>query len=175
MGQIKKPYPAKLFFGFIYQDASFYSQAIKIINRDFGRFDYQSVEFGFDYTDYYQPEFGLNLKRRFVSCQDLIDPAKLYKIKIFSNRLEDKFSSLGKRKVNIDPGMLDLAKVVLATTKDFAHRVYLNKGIFAEVTLLFKGKTYQHLPWTYPDYRTQKYIDLFLEMRKLYVLKIKDL
>ena len=93
----------------------------------------------------------------------------LYRIKLYTHRLEKKFLAAKLRQINIDPGYLDLAKLVLATTKDYAHRVFLRKGIFAEITLSFRGDSFGANDWTYPDYRTQEYIDIFNQIRKLYL------
>jgi len=131
--------------------------------------DYETKIMPFVYTDYYEKEFGRDLKRAFISISKLINPADLYRIKILSNKIEEKFSRESCRSINIDPGYINHAKLVLASTKDFAHRIHLNKGIFAEITLSFKGKNFTPLEWSYPDYRTSEYIKIFNEIRDIYV------
>jgi len=91
-------------------------------------------------TDYYSRELGENLGRKFLGFERLIDPERLAGIKSFTNRLEGKFSEGGARRINLDPGYLDSAKLVLPTTKNRDHRIYIGQGIFAEVTLHFRSK-----------------------------------
>jgi hypothetical protein len=158
----------KLVIGFIYQDEAFFVKVKEQLVKIFGRIDLESPVFDFNYTDYYEEEMGKQLKRKFISFAKLIPIADLYRIKLYANRLEKKYLSAQGRRVNIDPGYIDLAKLVLATTKDYAHRIFLRKGIFAEVTLTFKGSSFVPNEWTYPDYRTKEYIDIFNHIRSLY-------
>ncbi len=168
MGKIRKYLPVKLIFGFIFQEDSVYQKARAAIEKHFGKIDFESPVLPFLYTDYYEKEFGIGLKRKFISIAKLVNAADLYKIKIYANKLEGKFSKASRRLINIDPGLIDLSKLVLASTKDYYHRIYLNKGIFAELTLFFKGKTFKTVDWTYPDYRTNDYIAIFNEIREIY-------
>ncbi|MFA5004717.1 MAG: DUF4416 family protein [Candidatus Omnitrophota bacterium] len=167
MGKISKVASVKLIIGFIYQDKPVFDKLKLPLQRIFGAFDFESAELDFNFTDYYTPEFGAGLKRKFVSFKKPIRPEELFKIKLYTNRLEQKSSSSGKRLINIDPGYLTLAKLVLASTKDYAHRIYLKKGIYAEVTLSYKGHSFQPLEWSYPDFRTQGYLDIFNQIRGL--------
>ncbi|MBU3958775.1 MAG: DUF4416 family protein, partial [Candidatus Omnitrophica bacterium] len=100
-------------------------------------------------------------------------PHTLAKIKIITNQIEKKLSSAESRRINIDPGYLTLAKLILATTKDYRHRIYLRKGIYAEVTLSYQGKTFCPWEWTFADYKTVEYIDIFNRIRELYAQQIK--
>lgn len=127
----------------------------------------------FDYTDYYNEEFGSPLKRQFISFKKLINPDELAGIKVATNRLEKKLSHNSSRIINIDPGYLDMAKLVLATTKDYKHRIYLSKGIYAEVTLRYENKTFQPWEWSYPDYRTAQYLAIFNQIRQIYSSQIR--
>jgi len=175
MGTIKKYLPVKLIFGFIFQNESTFQKASPFIEKHFSKIDFESPAIPFTYTDYYLKEFGTDLKRKFISVEKLVNPADLYKIKIYSNKLEERLSQGSRRLINIDPGLLDLAKLILASTKDFSHRICLNKGIFAELTLFFKDKDYQALDWTYPDYRTEGYRAIFRQIRQIYAQQVKDL
>lgn len=139
----------------------------------FGRIDFYSSILNFNYTDYYYPEMGKPLKRIFISFQKLLQEEKLADIKLYTNRLETKFCIRGRRRINIDPGMLNLAKLILATTKDYSHRIYLNKGIFAEVTLFYRNG-FRPWQWTYPDYRLEEYLKIFNSIRDIYISQIKD-
>ena len=172
MGRTHSRSKVKLIIGFIFKHNSDFELALRLLSRRFGKVDFDSLGIAFVHTDYYKDEFGDNLKKRFVSFKRLILPAKLPQIKLITNSIESKFSKAGKRCVNIDPGYLDSAKLVLATTKDFVHRIYLSKGIYAEVTLYYKDKTFNSWPWTYPDYRTVEYIGIFNRIRSLYLSQL---
>ena len=168
MGKVRKYNPVKLIFGFIYSDEAVFVKAKTRLKRKFGKQDFESAAIDFNYTDYYEKEMGGGLKRRFISFRKLIPIVELYRIKLYANRLESRFLNGLNRKINIDPGYLDLAKLVLASTKDYAHRIYLRKGIFAEVTLSYRGDSFTPNEWTYPDYRSKEYIDIFNQIRALY-------
>ena len=169
MGKIKYPKPVKLIAGFIFAQEKIFFQAKEELVKKFGEIDFESPLFSFNYTDYYRKEMGNKLWRKFVSFKRLFDPEKIVSVKLFTNEIEQKFSSGKKRKVNIDPGYLTLSKLVLTTTKNFAHRIYLGKGIYAEVTLRYiKGKGFQPWEWTYPDYRSEDYLEVFNSLREKY-------
>jgi hypothetical protein len=178
LGITVKQKPVKLITGFIFNQKRLLRQAEKILTRKFGRIDFESPIFDFScHTDYYEKEFGRNLKRKFVSFEKLINPRDLAKIKVMTNRIELDLTRKTRksgpaRRVNIDPGYLELAQVILATTKDFTHRIYLEKGIFAEVTLFYRQGSYQAWEWTYPDYRTSQYIRTFNQIRQIYSRQI---
>jgi len=169
MGQIKKTEPVKLIAGFIFSDEAYFEKTKSLLEKTFGKIDFASDTLNFSHTDYYQKEFGHNLKRKFVSFQKLIPPKKLAAIKNITNKLENKLSSGVRRNINIDPGYLDMAKLVLASTKDFNHRIYLDKGIFAEITLFYQDKGFKPREWTYPDYRTPEYNAIFCRIREIYI------
>lgn len=168
MGKIRKYNPVKLVIGFIYKDEAVFIKARDRLKKAFGSLDFESGPIEFTCTKHYEEEMGSNLKKRFISFKRLMAIGNLYRIKLYTNRLEEKFLSSGRRLINIDPGYLDLAKLVLATTKDYAHRIYLRKGIFAEITLSFRGNSFSPNDWAYPDYRTQEYIGIFNQIRSLY-------
>ncbi len=114
---------------------------------------------------------GKNLTRVFAAFDNLIEKDRIVDIKLKTNQIEDNlFSVNGKRSVNIDPGYLTSAKVVLATTKNFQHRLYLKKGIFAEVTLRYKKDSYSPWEWTFRDYKREESIDFFNKLRVIYRL-----
>lgn len=168
MGKRGSQVRVKLIIGLIYGDSKEYLAVKPFLLRAFGQIDFESPELSFDHTLYYEPEFGKNLKRRFISFTRLISPSAIADIKIRMNDLEKRRSASGKRRVNIDPGYLDMAKLVLASTKDFCHRLYLDKGIYAEVTLVYRNGGFTTWDWTYPDYRSPEYIDIFNHIRTAY-------
>ncbi len=174
MLELQFPKPVKLICGFIYPEENWYQQVKRIMERKFGQVDFESCQIPFNYTDYYQKEMGSGLSRRFISFQRLRLPQELVSFKLFCLKLEKKFAPGNKRKVNIDPGYLNESKLVLATTKDFSHRLYLNKGVYAEVTLQFKDGSFSNLPTTFPDYRTKEYKDIFMSIRSIYRQDLKN-
>lgn len=176
MGKTKIPPPAKLVIGLIYRNSAVKDKVLDILKRRFGKIDFLSQELDFDFTDYYYPELGKPLKRILLSFEQLLSEDKLSDIKLYTNKLEERFSRRQKRQINIDPGFLSLGKVILATTKNYSHRVYLGKGIFAEVTLFYKDATFSPWPWAYPDYQSREYISIFNTIRRIYLenLKVKS-
>lgn len=174
MGGIKRHSPVKLIISFIFKENSIFNRTKLILQRRFGEIDFESQPFAFTHTDYYEKEFGKDLKRKFVSFKKLIPPQGLPKIKIVTNYIENKMSKEGLRLINIDPGYIDLSKLVLASTKDYKHRIYLNQGIYAEVTLFYQNKSFNPWQWSYPDYKTGEYIAIFNQIREAYAQQIKD-
>ena len=174
MGQIKRHLPVKLVIGFIFKEADIPNKTKAILEKQFGKIDFESQILPFTHTTYYEKEFGKNLKRSFISFKKLISPQALPKIKIITNKIEYKLSHGKYRLINIDPGYLNLSKLVLASTKDYKHRIYLNQGIYAEITLFYQDKTFKDWEWTYPDYKTPEYIAIFNQIREIYTQQIKD-
>lgn len=125
----------------------------------------QSPPFPFDQTDYYQATMGPGLRKVFWSFEQLIDPGTLVDLKLQTNQWEEEYASLAHhpepRPLNLDPGYITLGKLVLASTKDFTHRIYLGRGIFAEVTLYYRHHRWQHHEWTFADYRREDYQAFF--------------
>ncbi len=158
----------KLFIGFIFASEEIYLKTKRKLIRKFGQSDFESQTLPFNHTQYYQKEFGINLKRKFLSFKRLIKAETLAQIKIITNKIEQGLTHQGKRQINIDPGILSLSKIILATTKDYKHRIYLAKGIYAEVTLYYQDKSFQPWEWTYPDYKTPEYIKIFNHIREIY-------
>ncbi len=173
MGEIKIIRPVKLITGFIFYDEAYFTSAKNLLEKKFSKTDFESKTLTFTHTHYYEKEMGGDLKRKFISFKRLIYPTELFKIKIFANKIERRFLIQSKRKINIDPGYLDLSKLILLSTKDYKHRVYLNKGVFAEATLFFENNTFRAWECTYPDYRTPDYIQIFNQIREIYLNQIK--
>ncbi|MFP4466548.1 MAG: DUF4416 family protein [Candidatus Goldiibacteriota bacterium] len=175
MGEIKYPEPKKIICGFIYSAEPVYEKAAAEMKMVYGETDFVSEPVPFIHTRYYGTEGREGLKRRFISFKKNADPGLLPDIKITANELEKKYlRENGERKINIDPGMLSMAKVILATTKNYQHRIYAGKGIFAEVTLRYSGKKKSFIPWewTYPDYAAEEYINIFNKIRQIYALSL---
>ncbi len=174
MGLIQDPSLVLFFCGVLFQDVRIYHEAKDRMIGKWGAILSESEIIDFHHTSYYQEEMGKKLKRVFLAFDDLIVPNNLPLLKVESNRIEQELARDGKRCVNIDPGYLHLAKVVLASTKDYSHRLYLNHGIYAEVTLRFEKGNYQSLEWTYPDYREERTLAFFNHARELYCERLKS-
>lgn len=170
----KFPLVVKPIYGFIYSDEINYNKTKEILIKKLGKIDFESEKIEFNYTSYYNQEMGLPLWRKFISFEKLILPDKFVDLKLFALKLENKFANKENRTVNIDPGYINDAKLVLTTTKDFAHRIYLNKGIFAEVTLVYRNNQFTDLPTTFPDYRTEEYKKIFQQIKTIYHKQIKE-
>ncbi len=172
MTAAKPPIKVKPVFGAIYQDAAALANLMPRIEAHFGPADYFSPEYPFDETGYYQDEMGEGLTRRYFSLQPLIYPGALVYMKHMSNQWEDETRADGKRTINLDPGFLHGAKLVLASCKDFSHRVYMGRGVYGEVTMLYEHDSFTRLPWTYGDYWGHR--NDFEEIRKLMMRQIKE-
>ncbi|MBN1102633.1 MAG: DUF4416 family protein [Deltaproteobacteria bacterium] len=141
----------------------------------FGPTDWVSPALFFDRTRYYEREMGWPLHRRFVSFRKLIRPEFLVEAKVMTNALEERSVQQGRRQVNIDPGYVSLERLVLATGKNYTHRVYLSRGIYADLTLVFRRGTFRALEWTYRDYALPETISMFNHMRRRYKDQLRGL
>lgn len=149
----KEPEQAKLILGLLFRDRAVRDQALELLFRQFGPPDFLTEPQSFAYTNYYDEEMGPGILRQVCSLLHLVRPDSLPDIKLFTNELEYQFSVEGKRRINIDPGLLSEERLILATGKNYTHRVYLRNGIYADLTLVYQKGAYQSLPWTYPDYQ----------------------
>lgn len=176
MGEIKKPVAVKLIMSVISKEEIFFEKVRDRLSQKFGPLDFESPFLPFYYTSYYEKEMGKNLKRKIISFQKLIPPDLLPEIKIFTNQLEKEFlyPQSNNRRLNLDPGYISLSKLVLASTKNYTHRIYIGRGIYAEVTLRYKKKEgFKSWEWTYPDYRSSVYLKIFNHLREIYREQIK--
>ncbi len=167
-GQFKK---VKLFCGLLAGQGPAAEKAITLLAERFSPVDSRSGQIPFVLTDYYREEMGQPLFRQFISFQGLMEPEKLPEIKLFTNRLEKKLSLQGRRTVNIDPGFISDANVIIATCKNHYHRVPLRRGIYAHVEYVLKYRQLHFLPWTYPDFQGEEYLEFF---RKLFAIFKQD-
>lgn len=139
----------------------------------YGETDWISPEVFFDRTRYYEKEMGWPLYRRFLSFKNLIPPEMLVDVKLKTNGIENSYLNGPKRRINIDPGYISLERLVLATGKNYIHRIYLGKGIYADLTLVFKRGGFVTLDWTYPDYADPEMIDSFNTIRNQYLEQLR--
>ena len=169
MGKLRLPEKVKLITGLLSSDEALLDGiCVTLEKRLRNNIDFKSDIIDFTYTDYYSKEMGGGLKRRFLSFKRLLRLDDIAKMKLLTNDIEQKLSVGGRRIINIDPGYVDLAKLVLLSTKDYSHRTYVGKGIFAEVTLHYKDKHFNFWPWTYPDYKSEEYGRIFNTIRGMY-------
>ena len=178
MWQLKEPKPVKLIIGILAADRQCLHAAVEAINAKFGRTDFVSDVWPFDKTDYYKDETGEHILRQFVSAERLIAPALLAKIKHKTNKLEQKLAAKLAlplpRPVNLDPGIIEPSKLILASTKNYSHRIYIGKKMYAEATLIFDRGHWRPFDYTYPDYKQQCYFDFFEKVRKRLLEQLKS-
>ena len=167
------PRPAKLVVGFFLGRRDMAEAILGRLEDLFGPIDRVSRWLPFDYTDYYTREMGGPLYRRLAAFKQLIDQEQLPDIKLSTNALEADYAARGRRGVNIDPGYLLLERLVLATGKNFSHRIYLRHGIYADLTLIYRKGRFESLPWTYPDYADARLQDFLYKVRDRYALDLK--
>lgn len=165
MSELKEPKPVKLFIAFLFAEPEVALKAQNMLEASYGPAEIESGIFEFNHTTYYNHEMGEKLRKKLVGFTAPVNPETLTEIKHHTHRLEKEFSPEGRRQVNLDPGYLNLNRVVLATGKDSAHRIYLRNGVYAEVTLVYQSGIFQPLPWTYPDYRAPEATDFFSRLR----------
>ncbi|HPC93625.1 MAG TPA: DUF4416 family protein [Sedimentisphaerales bacterium] len=169
MWEPKEPNPVKYIVGILACDARSLQAARDAVASDLGPLDLVSDIWPFDKTDYYRDQTGPAILRQFVSIEPLGDPGDLARVKHRTNRIEQELAAMlarpYPRPVNLDPGIIEPSKLVLATTKNYAHRVYIGAKMYAEVTLVFDRGAWCPLPYTYPDYRQQTYFDFFSQVR----------
>jgi hypothetical protein len=171
MAEMRTPLPVKLFIGMLSPEPALFDVCAEMLSAEYGPLDFASEVLPWDKTDYYREEMGPAILRKFLFFKPLMDPGKLSSIKKFTSSLERNFAVPSgltvRRRINLDPGYVTEAKVVLATAKDFAHRVYIGESIYAEVTLRYNlnEKSFSAHEYTYPDFRTTTYLALFNRVR----------
>lgn len=175
MGEIRTAIPpAKLVFGLLVVSEPLRVQCLERLRTEFGLVDHQTPVEPFKFTDYYFDEMGETLFRQYLSCEQLVDMDELPAIKHRTNEMEiemARMDDLGRRRrqVNIDPGYVNQSKLVLASTKDYTHRIYMGEGIFAEVTLFYQRPDgFKPFPWSYPDYARSEVCGFFNTARDTY-------
>ena len=173
MSTLKIPLPAKLVCSLIFRQEGPMHRAVNALSRLYATIDLESPVMPFDWTSYYEAEFGKDLKRIFLGLSELVPQDALKDIKHNTCRLEGELSSGGKRSVNIDPGILTAERLVLASGKNFPHRIYLGRGVYADLTLVYQKGSFCPLPWTYPDYASQEIIEFWNRVRRSYLLASK--
>ncbi len=173
MGEPIAYQPHKLFIAVLYAPDRSYESVHRLIIRHFGRVDATLAPQPFRFSSYYDAEMGPGLQRTLFSIEALVDPSTLASLKDAANRVEEATATGDgdapfRRTVNLDPGLLSLSRVILATTKASAHRIPLSNGLYAEITLLFRRGAYSAMEWTYPDYRSDAFREWLAGVRRIY-------
>ncbi|MHC4242810.1 MAG: DUF4416 family protein [Planctomycetota bacterium] len=178
MWKLNDPKPVKLIIGILASNHQCLHTAAELMSDKFGKVDLSSEVWPFTQTDYYKEQTGPRILRQFVSIKRLIEPGLLAKIKRRTNKLEQKLSKKLAlpltRPVNLDPGIIEPSKLVLASTKNFSHRIYIGKKMYAEVTLIFDKGSWRPQAYTYPDYKQQCYFDYFDKVRNQLLEQLKS-
>lgn len=169
MGKINNAPLGLLFYAITVNNKDLFKIIERKLEKKHGNvlFESEIINFG-EKTNYYKKEMSNKLWKKYYSYESIISLESIYKYKHESNELEDQFKTDNKRNVNIDPGYITLFNFSLLTTKGYSHRIYLEKGIYSEITLFYKNKKYEFLPWTYPDYKSKNVLQL-LERSRLFL------
>ncbi len=167
MGELRIPAPVALMLAVLWKE-DFASSQWRPALEVFGEALCESDTFDFDFSDYYTAEMGAKLKKKFLVFDRLIDPADLPEGKLTAMKIENRFQIADRRRVNLDPGYIDSAKLVLATTKNYDHRLYLGRGIYGDVQLRFRHGHYVTNEWTYTDYKRPAHLAFFEKAREKY-------
>ena len=176
MGSIHTPPPVKIFVGVLYSVPALLPRIENRLSALLGPIDVRSETFPFDSTHYYDDEMGTPIHRCFFSFSQLSAAESIVRIKTSTNELEAAIAREhvgARRPVNLDPGYVELAKIVLASTKNFYHRILISGGIYAEVTQRYEAGEWRSFPWTFPDFRSGRYNTFFSTLRALYHDQIK--
>jgi len=171
-----QPDRAKLFTGVLSASRELLPEVRKQLEKLFGPIELESEVFAFGSTNYYESQMGRNLSRVFYAFEPLVEQDTLAALKLATNKLEKEFTGRRgvERPVNIDPGIMLSSKIILASCKDFSHRIYLGDGVYGEITLQYVKGEFQTLPWTFPDYRKEEYHAFFDNLRRRYTEQFRS-
>lgn len=174
MGQIKQPPPCVPFVAAFSSRAELLESVWEQLEHAWGPIADRSPAFDFVESEYYHSSMGTGLKKQLALFRDSCDPSDLADRKLFCNDLESKFASTSfpLRPVNIDPGYVSLTKLVLASTKNREHRIYLRNGVYGEVTLAYRDQAWQPMPWTYADYQREDFRTFLAAARRRFAQSI---
>ncbi len=174
MSSPTQPHPAKLVVSLLMQKTELIANVAEDMVKALGPIDVVSQWMPFNYTHYYEKEMGAPLQRRVFAFKPLIEQDALASIKLLTNEIEQRSAIGGKRQINIDPGYLLRSRFILATGKNYAHRIYIGQGIYADLTLIYQKGAYRKLPWTYPDYAGAEMQTYLASVRRKYITDLKD-
>ena len=164
MAEFKEISKARLVMALMYSSEDDLRKVREILIKKFGGIEFESEEFDFNFTDYYEAEFGKSLKKRFIIFKKTINREELVKIRIYTQDLEDKLKKRNKRIVNIDPGYMTKDNLIMASLKEQPYKICLGNGIFGHMIFMFKKNDVIPFRHTFPDYLAQK--EFFINARK---------
>ncbi|NLG17115.1 MAG: DUF4416 family protein [Fibrobacter sp.] len=173
MAETSPPFPVKFFIAVLFNKSEALNSALLKVTELWGPVDFQGKDHLFDVTDYYEPEMGTPLYRRLLSFESLYEPTLMVEMKLGCNRIEQELSIDRKRIVNLDAGYLDHNKVLLASAKEAGQKVYIDKGIYADLAGRYKSGRYQPFEWSFPDFRDGRYDSELLSIRSIYIKQMK--
>jgi hypothetical protein len=169
-----EPEPVKLLVAVLWADEEALRAALHGMEERWGELDFQGADRPFNMTNYYETEMGPALFRRLASFQTLVSPELLVEEKLACNRLEEDLRSSGGRRVNLDSGYLDHNKIVLASAKGLGQKIYIAKGIYADLIARYRQGRYQPFEWTFPDFKDGRYDAELAEIRQIYLRQLRD-
>lgn len=167
-----EPRPARLVVSVLYRENRRFLEAVPRVESVAGPVRAAGGPIPFDRTDYYGVEMGAPLFRRFLAAERAVPRDALAPIKVAMESIEAEMSEGGRRTVNLDPGLLTPENFILATGKNYSHRVYLGEGVFADLALVYRGGEFRPLPWTYPDYASEEIRSLLRELRREHLAEV---
>ncbi|MBI2609283.1 MAG: DUF4416 family protein [Deltaproteobacteria bacterium] len=161
--------------GFIYKEDISLDEILRNLTHFHKEIDMKSPIISFNHSSYYEEEMGENLKRLWVSFENLIDPENISSIKLEVRKIEEMWTQKKQRTVNIDPGILSLNNFILTSFKNYTHRVPLTQGVYADLTLIYDDKKgFKNLEWTYPDYKSEAFLNFLSHVRKKYKIQLDE-
>lgn len=166
---MRRNYPedAVIFIASLFSSQEVFDNAAPRLRDLFGHIYYESPPVPWNFSAYYNGELGTPLYRHFMFFENIVDPVFLVDAKLVLREIEKDFSTGGNRRINFDPGYMSLAKVVLASRKNYSHRIYLGRGVFCELELFYHDGRFNPLPYTYFDYRDDRFLKFFIQARTL--------
>lgn len=174
MAHTQAPEPIKYFVAILFPTPEALAVGKQELSAAWGTLDFEGEDHPFDMTDYYEPEMGTPLYRRLVAFEQLMLPTELVEMKLRCNQIEDTLAIEGKRIVNLDAGYLDHNKIVLASAKGAGQKIYLDKGIYADLVGRYEKGRYQPFHWTFPDFKDGRYDKELLAIRQIYLEQMRE-
>jgi hypothetical protein len=174
MGLVGYPSRVTLLIAVMYRPGCPIEEVRGILSERFGPVGGSYGPVPFTFTRYYEDEMGQDPLKCYLAFTRPMDRETLPAIKVFTNGLERRYLRGGKRTINLDPGYIARDKLVLASTKDFYHRLYLSEGIYAEVTLHFRKGGFRFFSWTYPDYKEAGFLEFATRLRAALVHELRN-
>ncbi len=166
MSRPSEPPPAKLIMGLLFRESDVQQRVLDILDERYGPLDMLTEPIPFSYTTYYDREMGAGLLRQMASFENLVEMGALPDIKLTTNQIESEMAVSGQRTINLDPGILTEERLVLASGKNFTHRIYLRNGIYADLTLIYRKGAFHPFPWTYVDYQEPLFLHFFRALKR---------